>query len=152
MKQGSTIKGVIIKDLDTHTDARGWLVEVFRADLQDDTRIMPVMAYVSCTKRGVVRGAHEHIFQTDAFCFLGHFLVQLWDNRADSPTKGVTMRFRVADNPKLVIIPPGVVHAYKALKPNQLVLNLPDQLYRGWGGKDDVDEIRYEGTGKFVLS
>jgi len=142
------IQGVVIKDLEVHIDSRGWLLEVFRIDTVP--RLMPAMAYVSCTGKGIVRGPHEHYFQTDAFCFLGSFAVQLWDNRKSSPTYRKTIHFRVT-KPKLVVVPPGVAHAYKALKHNQLVLNLPDQLYKEWGRQGVVDEIRYEDRQEKVL-
>jgi dTDP-4-dehydrorhamnose 3,5-epimerase len=49
------------------------------------------------------------------------------------------------DNPVLVIVPPGVVHAYKNVgEADAFVLNFPNQLYAGWGKKEPVDEIRHE--------
>ena len=45
----------------------------------------------------------------------------------------------------LLIVPPGVVHAYKNVgnEPG-LVFNCPDRLYKGVGRKEPVDEIRHE--------
>ena len=49
------------------------------------------------------------------------------------------------DKPMFVVIPPGVVHAYKNVGGDQgLVFNCPDRLYKGPGRKDPVDEIRHE--------
>jgi dTDP-4-dehydrorhamnose 3,5-epimerase len=49
------------------------------------------------------------------------------------------------NNPCLVIVPPGVVHGYKCVsEADALSLNFPDQLYRGVGKKEEVDEIRWE--------
>jgi dTDP-4-dehydrorhamnose 3,5-epimerase len=47
--------------------------------------------------------------------------------------------------PQAVIVPAGVVHAYKniGLKPGW-VINLPNRLYAGRGRKETVDEIRHE--------
>jgi dTDP-4-dehydrorhamnose 3,5-epimerase len=44
-----------------------------------------------------------------------------------------------------VLIPPGIVHAYRNVgdKPG-VVINCPNQLYRGAGRTDPVDEIRHE--------
>jgi dTDP-4-dehydrorhamnose 3,5-epimerase len=79
----------------------------------------------------------------------------LWDNRPDCATHGRTMRFDVgADNPTRVVVPPGVVHAYKNIGPGAgLVLNCPDQLYAGEGRQEPVDEIRWEDdtSGRFAL-
>jgi dTDP-4-dehydrorhamnose 3,5-epimerase len=45
----------------------------------------------------------------------------------------------------LLIVPPGVVHAYKNAGNTQgLVFNCPNKLFKGWGKKDPVDEIRHE--------
>ena len=45
----------------------------------------------------------------------------------------------------IVVIPPGVVHAYKNSGDSDgMVLNFPDKLYAGWGKQQQVDEVRYE--------
>jgi dTDP-4-dehydrorhamnose 3,5-epimerase len=44
-----------------------------------------------------------------------------------------------------VIIPKGVVHAYRNIGASQgMVLNFPNRLYAGTGKKSPVDEIRHE--------
>ncbi|MHA1344662.1 MAG: dTDP-4-dehydrorhamnose 3,5-epimerase family protein, partial [Promethearchaeota archaeon] len=50
------------------------------------------------------------------------------------------------DNPLQIIVPPGVVHAYRNVSKTTrgMVLNFPDRLYAGWGKKEKVDEIRHE--------
>jgi len=148
------IDGVEVTTLQYHHDDRGWLTEVFR---NDELVVTPAMAYVSETHPGVARGPHEHRDQTDIFVFMGPstFRVYLWDNRPDSASTGRSMRFDVgADNPTRVVVPPGVVHAYKNIGAVQgLVLNCPDQLYAGEGRKQPVDEIRWEedSSGRFAL-
>ena len=106
------------------------------------------MAYISTTRPGVRRGPHEHAEQADFFCFIGpsNFKLRLWDNRPDSPTYGAYETAVVgADRPMLVIIPPGIVHAYRNVGgvPG-IVLNCPNRLYKGPGRKEPVDEIRHE--------
>ncbi len=137
------IEGVVLKELQFHTDKRGWLTELFREDeLPEGFR--PAMAYMSLTYPGITRGPHEHKEQTDYFCFIGRFTLYLWDNRTDSPTYGNRMVIDDADR-MLVVIPPGVVHAYKNTgEGDGLVINLPDRLYAGWGRREPVDEVRYE--------
>ena len=142
------IEGVTIKKLVKHLDRRGYLCETYRLDeLSSDLK--PVMSYISYTEPGVARGPHEHLEQTDIFAFTGpgNFLIKLWDNREDSPSYQVQMELIAGgDNPLLVVIPPGVVHCYKNLSPNErgMVLNYPDRLYMGPGKKEAVDEVRYE--------
>ncbi|NCN99592.1 dTDP-4-dehydrorhamnose 3,5-epimerase [Candidatus Falkowbacteria bacterium] len=139
------IKDVIIKNLTRYNDERGWLTEIFR---RDELNFTPAMSYVSMTNPGVVRGPHEHVSQSDCFVFLGpgSFRLYLWDRRDDSSTKGEAMDLEVGENnPSLVIVPPGVVHGYKCISDvAALSINLPDQLYKGEGKSEEIDEIRWE--------
>lgn len=141
------IGGVVIRDLSKHSDSRGWLTELFRSD-ESPKESLPVMGYVSSTEPGIVRGPHEHREQTDHFCFVGPstFRVYLWDNRKDSPTFGNRIVLEAgAEQPKAMIIPPGVVHAYKNIGITQgWIFNLSNRLYAGEGRKEKVDEIRHE--------
>jgi dTDP-4-dehydrorhamnose 3,5-epimerase len=141
------IEGVQFRDIARHQDARGWLMELFREDeLSADEQ--PVMAYVSETKPGVVRGPHEHVQQTDYFAFVGPgtFDVHLWDSRPNSPTYGNYLRRQAGeDEPLVVIVPPGVVHAYRNVSDGGgWVFNAPNRLYAGVGKRGPVDEIRHE--------
>ncbi|VTR96874.1 dTDP-4-dehydrorhamnose 3,5-epimerase family protein [Tuwongella immobilis] len=141
------IDGIIWKSLRFFKDHRGWLVELFRHD-ELDAQWHPVMAYVSMTEPGVARGPHEHVDQADYFCFYGpsNFKVYLWDNRPSSPTYGNReIRLVGADDPYALVVPPGVVHAYKNAGDVQgIVLNAANRLYKGWGKTEPVDEIRHE--------
>ena len=143
------IHDVVVRPLAKFLDERGWLAELFRED-EIDAAVMPAMAYVSMTQPGVARGPHEHAEQTDYFCFIGpsNFKVYLWDAREDSPTRGVKqVVYSGVDNPMMMIVPPGVVHAYKNIgTDNGIVFNAPNRLYAGSGKKIPVDEIRHEET------
>jgi dTDP-4-dehydrorhamnose 3,5-epimerase len=142
------IDGIHIEKLVKHVDERGFLVETFRVDTLPGG-LNPQMSYVSYTKPGVSRGPHEHNVQTDIFAFIGpgNFRINLWDNRDGSATNGNSMViFGGEDNPLLVVVPPGVVHAYKNISKTVqgMVLNYPDRLYKGSGKKEEIDEIRHE--------
>ncbi|MCA1996551.1 MAG: dTDP-4-dehydrorhamnose 3,5-epimerase, partial [Armatimonadetes bacterium] len=68
----------------------------------------------------------------------------LWENREGNPD-----RYEVhavgEDAPVFVVVPPGVVHAYRNVGDSDaFVLNFPDRLYRGPGKSEPVDEIRHE--------
>jgi dTDP-4-dehydrorhamnose 3,5-epimerase len=144
--QGS-IDGVIWKPLRKFQDGRGWLCELFRHD-ELPAEFHPAMAYISMTEPGVARGPHEHADQADCFCFLGpaNFKMYLWDNRSRSRTY-LARQVEVvgANNPMALIVPPGVVHAYKNISNEPgLVFNCPNRVYKGAGRKDPVDEIRHE--------
>jgi len=149
--QELVIKGVFWAKAERHTDVRGWLAETFRADwlmALGLSEAQPVMAYVSVTRPGVARGPHEHRFQTDYFGFLGpsDFKLFLWDNRPAATSYGKRLTKVLGEsNPGLVIVPPGVVHAYKNIGTvDGLVLNYPNRLYAGQDRKEPVDEIRHE--------
>ena len=141
------IHDVVVRPVSKFLDDRGWLAELFRSD-ELPPELMPVMSYISMTCPGVARGPHEHVEQTDYFCFIGpsNFKIYLWDIRKDSPTFGIKqVIFAGMDNPATVIVPPGVVHGYKNIGgENGIVFNAPDRLYAGEGKKAPVDEIRHE--------
>lgn len=140
----STIPGVIARSLKQYVDTRGWLIELFRED-ELPAGFEPVMGYVSLTHPGVARGPHEHREQSDGFVFLsGTFEITLWENR---PGRERVKQVIVAgeNNPLFLIVPPGVVHAYRNIgDKDATVLNFPDRLYAGRGKKEPVDEIRHE--------
>lgn len=141
------IQGVVVKPILLHSDWRGWLVEIYRQD-ELPCEIHPVMAYISETLPGVSRGPHEHATQTDCFTFIGpgDFALYLWDIREASPTCGNRIKMNVGQsNEQIVIVPPGVVHAYKNVGTvSGWVINAPNRLYGGAGRQEPVDEIRHE--------
>ncbi len=141
------IHDVIVRDLPKYLDDRGWLCELFRHD-ELETSLHPKMAYISQTLPGITRGPHAHRDQTDIFCFVGpgNFKIVLWDNRSSSPSHLIRQTIYAGqDAPRLVVVPPGVVHGYKSLGPGPgLVFNTPNRLYAGEGKTGPVDEIRYE--------
>lgn len=142
------IEDVVTYPLRKYLDDRGWLAELFRHD-EISEEFYPAMAYISVTRPLVQRGPHEHVDQADLFCFIGpgNFMMRMWDNRPESPTYRHRMTMVVgADEPYAVIVPKGVVHAYKNVSPDEqgVVINCPNRLYMGPGKKDPVDEIRHE--------
>lgn len=142
------IKDVVVYPLRKFADDRGWLAELFRHDELAE-EFYPTMAYISVTKPLVQRGPHEHVDQADLFCFIGpgNFMLRMWDNRPDSPTYLNRMTLVVgADDAQAVIVPKGVVHAYKNVSADEqgVVINCPNRLYMGEGKKEPVDEIRHE--------
>jgi dTDP-4-dehydrorhamnose 3,5-epimerase len=143
------INNVIIKNINKNDDERGWLAEFWR---NDELEYQPVMAYLSVTKPGVIRGPHEHIKQTDCFIFLGpgDFEVHLWDHREASETNREYQKIIAGENtPTIILVPPGVVHGYKCIStvPGYCI-NLPDKLYKGTNKADAADEIRWENDAK----
>jgi dTDP-4-dehydrorhamnose 3,5-epimerase len=147
MFRNGLIQGVVFKTLDRYCDARGWLIELFRED-EMAAADRPRMSYVSETLPGVARGPHEHVEQSDYFAFTGpgDFKLYLWDARTASPTYRCRHVASVGEsNRQAVLIPPGVVHAYKNVSDRPgWVINCPNRLYRGEAKREAVDEIRHE--------
>jgi dTDP-4-dehydrorhamnose 3,5-epimerase len=140
----STIEGVVVRPLSSYSDRRGWLTELFRDD-ELPAGFEPVMGYISVTHPGIARGPHEHREQSDGFCFVdGEYEVTLWENRPGRPRTRESFLAGVT-NPVFLVIPPGVVHAYRNVgSSDAYVLNFANRLYAGRGRKEAVDEIRHE--------
>lgn len=144
--QEGEVEGCEIRALRTFSDQRGWLAEFFRHD-ELPAQLHPAMGYLSLTRAGVARGPHAHNDQTDLFVFYsGAFRLFAWDARRDSPTFGRRMRIDVGELfPVIVVIPPGVVHAYRNIgAKDAFIINCPNRLYAGQGKREPVDEVRYE--------
>jgi len=113
-----------------------------------DTVKLPGVTIREGRKFTDARGPHEHLYQADYFCFIGTsaFQVYLWDNRKDSHAYKEKMTILAKEGSQLiVIVPPGVVHAYKNIgNKDGMVLNFPNKLYAGAGKQEKVDEIRHE--------
>ena len=139
-----TMDGVVVTPLAKLADPRGWLTELFRDD-ELPPGFDPVMGYISVTHPGVARGPHEHADQSDGFAFVsGSFQLHLWENRRGKPFTSAVLEVGEA-NPVFVIVPPGVVHAYRNVGDSDaFVLNFPDRLYKGPGKSESADEIRHE--------
>lgn len=144
MHNEEPMPGVVVRSLKKNSDARGWLMELFRIDeLPEGFR--PAMSYLSVTLPGVARGPHEHADQTDGFAFLsGTYRLYLWENRVGHEPASLVLEVGER-NPVMVLVPPGVVHAYRNVGDAEaFVLNFPDRLYAGWARAEPVDEIRHE--------
>lgn len=124
------IEGVRTKDLKVIPDERGLLMEMLRRD--DEIFQQFGQVYLSVVYPGVVKGWHYHKVQTDNFVIVkGMAKVVLHDHRGDSPTKGETNEFFLGEkNPKLVVVPPFVLHGMKGIgtEPAYLV-NVPTEPY-----------------------
>ncbi|HEV7842743.1 MAG TPA: dTDP-4-dehydrorhamnose 3,5-epimerase family protein [Pyrinomonadaceae bacterium] len=141
------IHDVVARDLRKIQDERGWLAELFRRDDLSE-EFHPVMSYISATEPGVTRGPHVHLHQADLFCFTGpsNFKLRMWDDRPDSETyRHVMTLFVGEDEPKVVLVPGGIVHAYRNIGAvSGIIINCPNRLYRGEDRRERPDETRYE--------
>jgi dTDP-4-dehydrorhamnose 3,5-epimerase len=122
----ATIHDVVIKQLVTHSDDRGY----FREVLRDDDHLLTHFGQTSFTKTypGVIKAFHWHEQQDDLWYVVdGMARVVLHDRRPASPSRGVTqVIYAGEDNPVLIYIPIGVAHGYQVLgnKPVMLVYHV----------------------------
>ena len=143
----SKITGVLIKRVEFFGDKRGCVAELFRCDQIECESSDPVMGYISYTNPGITRGPHAHTDQSDLFAFIGpgDFQLHIWDSRSLFPLETHEVYIVGESNPTIAVIPQLVVHGYvNVSNVTGMVLNFPDQLYKGIDRKEPVDEIRYE--------
>jgi dTDP-4-dehydrorhamnose 3,5-epimerase len=124
------IDGAKTKQLRVIPDERGSLMEIMRSDDAFFNRFG--QAYLTMAYPGVVKAWHFHKKQTDHFCVVrGMAKIVLYDGRPGSPTRGLINEFYAGDqNPMLVVIPPMVMHGYKAISSDPVwMINIPTELY-----------------------
>jgi dTDP-4-dehydrorhamnose 3,5-epimerase len=149
------IDGVVIKNLVQHHDERGYLEEIIRGS--DDKFKKFGQVYMTMTYDGAVKAWHQHNMQTDCVCCIkGMIKLVMVDTRfpdigsLDSDRKlwyvptyttyGNLLEIFIGEhNPCTVIIPPGVMHGWKAYNGDAYIVNIPDNEY----DNKRPDEIRY---------
>lgn len=122
-----------------HSDDRGYLVEILRRD--DPHYVGFGQIYVSYLRRGVIKAWHKHAKQMDRFYVVsGTSKIGLYDDREDSPTKGMAMQVVLGDTGDnlLLCIPPHVWHGQMSLSEFTYLINLPTEPY----DPKNPDEIR----------
>jgi dTDP-4-dehydrorhamnose 3,5-epimerase len=111
------IEGVVVKKLKVVSDERGRL-----------------QVYLTTAYENVVKdrdGFHMHKNQTDSFCCVkGRIKVVLVDTRDQSPTKGAIDEFEIGEgNFCRLTIPKKVLHAFKSLQGESIIINTIDHEY-----------------------
>lgn len=138
---GATIDGVRFKALKTIVDGRGDVIELWSLPwVEREGVIVPQHVYQSATDYGVVKAWHLHAIHTDQFTVTrGKMQVVCVDIREESPTFGHVNSFIIGiQNPAMILIPPGVMHGWKALsQPETIVVNLQSHPY------DPADEMKF---------
>lgn len=118
----ANLKDVIIKQLVTYPDDRGFFREVLR---DDDTLLANFgQTSVTVTYPGVIKAFHYHEKQDDLWYIAsGMAQVVLYDMRTDSPThKQTQVIYAGEQNPVLIKIPIGVAHGYRVLGDKPVML------------------------------
>ena len=111
------ISGVILQELVTHADERGFFREIIRVTDDFFTEGFGQWSH-SLMYADVAKAWHVHQKQVDWwYVGSGVLKVALHDIRQDSPTYRETMEFLMGDNQpaRVLRIPPGVAHGCKCL-------------------------------------
>jgi dTDP-4-dehydrorhamnose 3,5-epimerase len=131
--QGVTIEGSYVKDLKVMLDGRGDVTELWSKPWVDAEGLLDVQhVYQSATDFNVVKCWHLHQIHSDQFTVTrGKLQVTLVDLRVESASFGhVNTIFLGSTRPRLIKIPPMVMHGWKALSsPEVIVVNLQSHVY-----------------------
>lgn len=132
------IDGVVIKELVTHTDERGYFRELIRVTdvffAEGFGQFSHSMMYT-----GVSKAWHIHKIQVDWwYVASGVIKVALHDARAESPTHGETMEVLMGDyqQARVLRVPTGVAHGCKCISGPAHLFYITSKVY------DPADEGR----------
>lgn len=112
------IDGVVIAELKTFMDERGFVREILRSSDAVTGGEFKQWNH-SVIYQNVIKAWHYHKKQIDWwYVASGVLRVGLYDYREKSPTHGEKMDFLIGENypPVLLKIPPGVLHGCKAIQ------------------------------------
>lgn len=124
-------EGVQIRDLTTHVDERGSVVELFDPRWQWHPDPL-VFVYSFTIRPGVVKGWNLHKLHEDRYCLLqGEMELVLYDPRPESATCGEVCRIVLsALRRQIVNVPRNVWHAdHNIGSTDALVVNCPTRPY-----------------------
>lgn len=109
------IDGVIITPLRQILDERGKIMHMLRCDAPHFRRFGEI--YFSCVEPGAIKAWHIHRVMTLNYAVPhGKIKFVLYDDRADSPTRGTLQELYLGpDSYSLVTVPPLVWNGFKGL-------------------------------------
>ena len=109
------IEGVIITPLRQIVDERGKVMHMLRADAPHFSQFGE--AYFSTVHPNAIKGWHLHHRMTLNYAVPhGHIKFVLYDDREDSPTRGIVQEiFLGPDNYCLVTVPPMIWNGFKGI-------------------------------------
>lgn len=136
------IDGVVLKDLTTYPDERGYFREVIRVTDDFFAEGFGQWAH-SMMYAGVAKAWHIHKVQIDWwYVASGVLKVALHDTRKDSPTYRKTVDFFMGDNQpaRVLRVPTGVAHGCKAIHGPVHLFYITSKVYN----PEDEGRIPYD--------
>ena len=128
LRESPTIRGVYFKKLTVHVDGRGDLTELWSKPWSKKENVARKIehVYFNTTHEGVIKGWHVHEKTHSQYtCVRGKMQIVLVDIRASSSTYGYVNQFIIGiENPSLIVIPSGVLKAWKSLRGDSIIVNL----------------------------
>jgi len=126
-----SIEGVVVHTPPVHLDHRGALYEIYNGD--PELWSAPIVySYVFTVRPGATKGWGMHEHKDDRYALVvGEDLLLLHDDRAGSPTRGVTQPIVLSERgTRQVWIPRGVWHLHVNLGEHEAhVVNFPTEPY-----------------------
>ena len=129
------IEGVKVIDLGTHTDDRGYLIEIAREASDPEAHGVihqfGQVYLVGDPVRGTIRAFHKHEELWDWF-FISHGSAKfiLKDDRQNSPSFNEMMTVVIsARQPRLLVVPPGVFHGWMSLEDDTQMVSIASHPY-----------------------
>lgn len=125
------IEGVIIKDLITHADERGYFRELIRVNDDIFQAGFGQLSH-SLVKPGVIKAWHGHKVQYQwTYVISGVLKVVIVDHRENSESYGEFINLLLGDvqSVKIYLIPPGVLHGYQCISGPAQVLYITSGTY-----------------------
>lgn len=127
----TVVDGVKTRSTPNHLDHRGSVFEIFEG-VNDYWETPAVYAYQFSVRPHQMKGWGLHERKIDRYTIIsGEVLLFLWDDRADSPTRGVVQKVVMSDRgTRQVSIPVGVWHLSVNLGDEEArLVNFPTEVY-----------------------
>ncbi|MFN7915310.1 MAG: hypothetical protein U0Q55_08215 [Vicinamibacterales bacterium] len=148
--RGRLIDGLVIKEVRSVPKGNGVLTEVYRRDWQLDEAPVQQVFEVRLVPGGI-SAWHAHAHTTDRLFITGGLArLVFYDNRDNSPTKGLVTELKFGEHrPALVVVPPRIWHGIQNIGADTLrILNLVDRAYDyeapdHWRVRPDSPDIPY---------
>ncbi len=144
------INGVKLIPLNTHSDDRGHLLEIYRTDSEYHKEFGGQINQVYIVEdpvRGTIRAFHKHEKLWDFF-FISHGSAKfaLHDDRENSSTYGETNTYILGDKQrKMLVVPPGVYHGWMSLEDDTQLTSIASHTYNP--KNPDEERVPYDSFG-----
>lgn len=135
------IKGVVIQDITSHVDDRGFFREIWRfpenAEIRDLRKGEGQISH-SLVNKGVIKAWHAHTEQGQLnYVVSGAIRMALIDARKDSKSFQEFVELKISsEKPQVYYFPPGVLHGYECIDGPMHIIYMTSGIY------DLEDEVR----------